>query len=242
LYQLGQLAMRREDPVDALRLFERGLAIAEKVGDHHGLSWFHCGIGSVLRGLDRHREALDHLNEARWQARRTGEKSAETNCLLELGAIFRELRDYETAASQSELALTLAESVPDLAAIARACVSLCEINKDRRRFDDSIRFGHRAVDVLRGSQNLASQAGAAEVLGDALYAAGEQDEAVAVWRRAADLHDYTGATSRATGVHAKVSAVLQAIERTVPLARADSVGHDFVTDPPQWVVPPENVT
>jgi tetratricopeptide (TPR) repeat protein len=233
LYQLGQLAMRREDPVDALRLFERGLAIAEKVGDHHGLSWFHCGIGSVLRGLDRHREALDHLNEARWQARHTGEKSAETNCLLELGAIFRELRDYETAASQCELALTLAESVPDLAAIARACVSLCGINKDRRRFDDSIRFGHRAVEVLRGSQNLASQADAAEVLGDALYAAGERDEAVAVWRRAADLHDYTGATGRATGVHAKVSAVLQAVERTVPLARADSVGHDFVTDPPQ---------
>jgi hypothetical protein len=43
-------------------------------------------------------------------------------------------------------------------------------------------------------------------------------------------------------VHAKINEVFQIAERTVPLARADSVGHDFVTDPPQWVVPPEAVT
>lgn len=242
LHQLGQLAVRRGEPAEALRLFERGLAIAEQAGDHQGLSWFHCSIGGVLRTLDRHREALDHLHEARWQARRTGETSAETNCLLELGSTFRELRDYGTAASHCELALSMAESIPDLAALARTCVALCLINRDRRRFDVSIHFGRRAVDVLRGSQNLASQADAAEVLGDALYSAGEHDEAVVVWRQAADLHDYTGAPARATSVHAKIDEVIQVVERTVPLARADSVGHHFVTDPPQWVVPPETIT
>lgn len=242
LYQLGKLAVRRGEPAEALRLFERGLAIAEEAGDHQGTSWFHCGIGGVLRTIDRHREALDHLHEARWQARRTGEKSAETNCLLELGSISRELRDHEVAASHCELALSMAESVPDLTAVARACVALCQINRDRRRFDVAIRFGRRAVDVLRGSQNLAGQADAAEMLGDALHAGAELDEAVAIWRQAADLHDYTGAPGRATKVHAKIGEAFQLAERTVPLARADSAGHSFVTDPPQWVVPPEAVT
>ncbi|MBB4909763.1 AfsR/SARP family transcriptional regulator [Actinophytocola algeriensis] len=242
LHQLGQLAARQGEPAEALRLFERGLAIAEAVGDHQGVSWFHVAIGGVLRTIDRHREAVEHLHEARWQARRLGEKSAETHCLLELGSISRELCDYEVAAAHCESALSMAESVPDLAAVARACVALCRTNRDRRRFDAAIRFGRRAVEVLRGSQNLAGQADAAEVLGDALHAGGELDQALSIWRQAADLHDYTGAPGRATGVHAKINEAFQVAERTVPLARADSAGHDFVTDPPQWVVPPESVT
>jgi tetratricopeptide (TPR) repeat protein len=164
------------------------------------------------------------------------------SCLVELGSISRELCDYEVAASHCELALSMAESVPDLAAVARACVALCEINRDRRRFATAIRFGRRAVHVLRGSQNLASQAGAAEILGDALHAGGEHHEALAVWRQAADLHEYTGALDRATRVRGRVNEVSRLAERPIPLARADSTDHGFVTDPPQWVVPPESVT
>lgn len=217
LHQLGQLAASRGEQAEALRMFKRGVAVAERIGDHHRVGRFHYGIGRVLCTIDRHHEALDHMHQARWQARRTGDKAAEMGCLLELGSISLELHDFEVAASHCELALSMAEGVADLAAVARACVALCRIAKERRRFGAAIRFGHRAVDVLRGSQNLASQADAAEVLGAALHAGGEHDEAVSVWRRAAELHDHAGAPERAAVVRAGIDGAMQV--PTVPLAR-----------------------
>jgi tetratricopeptide (TPR) repeat protein len=238
LHQLGRLATVRGDSSAALRHFSRGLAIAESIEDFQGVSWFHCGIGRVLRGIDRHDEARTHLHKAEWQATRIGERSAEASCLVELGALFRELGDHATAAGYCERALAISEGIPDLAEVARFCVLLCDINRERRHFDKAVRYGRRAVEVLRGSQNLASQADAAEKLGDALHESGERDEAVLVWRQAADLHEYTGAVGRSTGVHHKLDDVFLGQDRTVPLARGSSTDHRIVTEPPQWVVQP----
>jgi tetratricopeptide (TPR) repeat protein len=238
LHQLGRLATLRGDTAEALRHFNRGLAIAENVEDYQGVSWFHRGIGRVLRGIDRLDEARTHLHKAEWQATRIGERSAQASSLVELGELFRELGDHATAAGYCERALAISESIPDLAEVARFCVLLCEINKERRHFDKAVRYGRRAVEVLRGSQNLASQATAAETLGDALHASGERDEAVLVWRQATHLHEYTGAVGRATRVHHKIDDMFLGQDRTVPLARDDSADHGIVNDPPQWVVQP----
>jgi tetratricopeptide (TPR) repeat protein len=172
-----------------------------------------------------------------WQAQQIGERSAEACCLGELGAVFRQLRDYATAADFCERALAISEGIPDLAEVARFCVLLCEVNKDRRQFDTAVRYGRRAVEVLRGSQNFASQADAVEALGDALHESGEREGAVQSWRQAADLHDYTGAVRRATMAHRKIDQSYLVHDRTVPLARADSPVHGSVNRPPQVAWP-----
>jgi tetratricopeptide (TPR) repeat protein len=242
LHALGRLAAQRGDTVEALDFFNRGLSVAEEIDDRHGISWFHCGIGSVLRTTDRHEEAITHLQQAHWEARRSGERSAESSSLTELGVTFRELGDCSGAAGYCERALMISEAIPDLAVSAQICVSLCEINTERRHFGEAVRYGRRAMDILRGSQNLLNQAGAAEVLGDALYAAGEPEEAAQAWRQAADRYDHNGAVGRAVGVHAKIDNIYLAQERTVPLARGNSATHDIVVDPPQWLSQPAQYT
>jgi tetratricopeptide (TPR) repeat protein len=242
LHALGRLAAEQGDTVEALDFFGRGLAVAEEIDDRHGISWFHCGIGSALRTNNRHDEAVTHLQQAQWEARRSGEKSAESTSLTELGITVRELGDRSGAAGYCERALTISEAIPDLALSAQISVSLCEINTERRHFDEAIRYGRRAMDILRGSQNLLNQASAAEVLGDALYAAGEPEEAAQAWRQAADRYDHAGTVGRATGVHAKIDDLYLAQERTVPLARANSAVHNVVVDPPQWLSQPAHNT
>jgi tetratricopeptide (TPR) repeat protein len=237
LHALGRLATQHGDPIEALRFFNRGLVIAEKIDDRHGMSWFHCGIGRALRTIDRHNEAIVHLQQAGWEARRAREKSAESSSLSELGTTCRELGDYAGAVGHSERALAISEAIPDLAASARICINLCEINTKRRHFEESVRYGRRAVETLRGSQNLLSQARAAEALGDALYAAGEPEEAAQAWHQAADRYEYIGAPGPATRVHAKIDSTYVTQERTVPLARADAT-HRVTVDPPQWLSEP----
>jgi tetratricopeptide (TPR) repeat protein len=146
--------------------------------------------------------------------------------------------DLAAAASHSEQALEISEAIPDLAASARICMTLCEINTNRRHFPRAVWFGRRGVAILRGSQDFASQAAAAEALGDALYAAGEPDEAVTAWRQASDLFDYVGVPGRASRANLKIEEFSLAQTRTLPLARTDSVTPEVVVDPPQWLSQP----
>jgi tetratricopeptide (TPR) repeat protein len=231
LHALGELAAREDDPIEALGFLHRGLAVAERVDDRHGMSRFHCGIGRVLRIIDRQHEAIMHLGRAHWEAQRAGDKPAESSALTELGAAFHELGDRASAVSHYVRALAVWEAVPNLAAATRTCVRLCQLNTERRHFEQAVRYGRRAVELLRGSQNLLSQAQAADALGDALYAAGELAEAAQVWREAADRFDHIGTPGAAIRVHAKIDNTHAAQERTVPFARGDAGTHGVVTDP-----------
>lgn len=238
LLGLGRLAMMRGDTVEALDWLNQGLAIAEEADDGPAVSWFNVTIGGVLRRLDRHDDSMVHLQQARWHAVRAGERSAESHSLLELGMTFQAMGDLSAAASHSEQALEISEAIPDLAASARICMTLCEINTSRRHFERAVWFGRRGVTILRGSQDFASQAAAAEVLGDALYATGEPDEAVTAWRQASDLFDYVGVPERASRANAKIEEFALVQTRTLPLARTDSATPDVVVDPPQWLSQP----
>ena len=239
LHGLGKLAIHKGDSVGALSFYNRGLAAAQRIDDRQGLSWFHIGIGTVFRTIERHPEAITHLQQARWEAQRAGDKSAESQCLAALGGTFMELGDHVSAAGHCEQALAIAEGIPDLTASAQICIELSRINTDRRHFEDAVRYGRRAVETLRGSQNLLNQAHAAEALGDGLFAAGEPEEAARAWRQAADRYEYTGTQSAATRVHTKIDdTYVVRQERTVPLARGSSATHDVIVDPPQWLSQP----
>ncbi|MFI7675753.1 AfsR/SARP family transcriptional regulator [Actinophytocola sp. NPDC049390] len=238
LHQLGRLAMLRGDMVDALDWLNQGLAIAEKADDGPAVSWFNITIGRVLRLLDRHADSMMRLQQARWHAIRAAERSAESHSLQELGLTFQAMGDLSAAAAHSEQALEISEAIPDLAASARICMTLCRINTERRHFAKAVAFGRRGVAILRGSQDFSSQAGAIDALGDALYAAGEPDEAMAAWHRGADLYEYVGASDRSSRTRTKIEESCYAQTRTVPLARTGSVTPDVVVDPPQWLSQP----
>lgn len=243
LHGLGRIAIHNGDSVAALGFFSRGLAVAESIDDQQGVSWFHNGLGRVLRTIDRHTEAITHLRQARLGAQRANDKPAEAMCLAALADTFNELGDHAGAADHCERALAIAEAIPDLAGSADIRITLSRINADRRHFEDAVRHARRAVETLRGSQNLANQARAAEALGDALFVAGEPEEAALAWRQAADRYEYLGSQSAATRLHARIDdTYVVRQERTVPLARGSAPTHDVVVDPPQWLSQPARYT
>lgn len=228
LHHLGRLAMLRGEPTEALTRYERGLDIAERIQDQEALCWLHCRIGHALRTLDRHEQALVHLHDARWLARQIGERSAEATSLADLGAVHRDMGELATAAGHCEQALTIAEETPDLAAAARICVVLCEINSARKQSRIAIRYGLRAVEVCRETQNLADQAHALEVLGGVQHSCGDLVDAELSWRQAADLYEHTGNAAKATSLRAAVAELPALRHDALPTPRRDGVGEDTI--------------
>jgi hypothetical protein len=88
--------------------------------------------------------------------------------------------------------LAIAETVPDLTAAALICVTLSTIGWECRWFDKAVTYSRRGVELLRGTQDLATQAQVVAAHGDALYHSGEPHEAVLMWQKAADLYEHAG--------------------------------------------------
>jgi tetratricopeptide (TPR) repeat protein/DNA-binding SARP family transcriptional activator len=227
--QLGQLAMLRGDRVDAVSLYRRGLAVAEKAEDLAGLCWLHCRIGQVLRVAQRMDDALEHLGEARTVARQASERAAEATSLAEMGAIYRGMGDCAAALAYCEEALAIAETVPDLTAAALICVTLSTIGWESRRFDKAVEYSRRGVELLRGSQDLVAQARVVTAHGDALYHSGEPLEAVLMWQQAADLYDHAGFRVLALRLRSKTET--HRMNSSAPQARAESPAVDIVPPP-----------
>lgn len=219
--QLGQLAMRSGDRTEALTLYRRGLKVAERAEDLAGLCWLHCRIGQALRLAEQVEDALAHLRQARTTARAVGERAAEATSLAEIGAIHRDLGDCSAALAYCEEALAIAETIPDLTAAALICVTLSTIGWEGRWFDKAVAYSKRGVDLLRGSQELTTQAGVVAAHGDALYHSGESHEAVLMWQQASDLYEHAGYRVLAVRLRGKIES--HRIRGTAPPARAESL-------------------
>jgi tetratricopeptide (TPR) repeat protein/DNA-binding SARP family transcriptional activator len=234
LDQMGQLALLRGDSAEALTLYRRALALAERVDDLAGLCWLHCRIGQTLRIAEQVDDALAHLRQARATARRLGERAAEAASLAEIGGIHRDLGDCSAALAYCEEALAIAETVPDLTAAALICVTLSTIGSQSRRFDEAVIYSRRGVELLRGTQDLATQARVVAAHGDALYHSGESHQAVLMWQQAADLYDHAGFPVLAMRLRDKMDDRL--IRGSAPPARTELAVDSSFRDEPGQVV------
>lgn len=227
--QLGQLAISRGERMEALTLYRRGLAVAERAEDLAGLCWLHLRIGQVLRLATQVDDALDHLRHAYTAARQAGERSAEAASLAEIGAIHRDLGDCSAALAYCEEALAIAESVPDLTASALICVTLSTIGWESRWFDKAVAYSRRGVELLRGTQDLATQAQVVAAHGDALHHSGEPHEAELMWQQAAELYEHAGFRVLATRLRSRIES--HRMNGSAPSARTESPAVDAVRSP-----------
>ncbi len=230
LDELGQLAALRGDLGEAIALYRRGIAAAERVEDAGGLAWLHCHLGQALRAADQVDAALTQLRRARMAARQAGDPAAESAGLAELGAVRHDLGDCPGALADCADALALAEEVPDLTSAALICVLLAEITTGCRWFDKAVEHARHGVELLRGTQDLATQARVVEALGDALFHSGEPHEAVVTWQQAADLYDHAGLPGLVFRLRGKMDN--GRIPGSAPLARAESAAPEVIPPGP----------
>jgi tetratricopeptide (TPR) repeat protein/DNA-binding SARP family transcriptional activator len=205
VHQLARLEMARGNPAAAVPLYLRCLDIAQRIDDHEVLSWTHCRLGEALRLVGEHDQALVNLHQARWFAQRVGEQSALARSLAEIGMTYRDQDQHQVAVAHCEQALEIAESIPDLAVSAEVCTALAEIATARGHADTATRYALRAVTECRQSRNVTDEAKALDVLGAALLAGAESQQARDAWQSAAELYDRIGNLRHAALIQAKIA-------------------------------------
>jgi tetratricopeptide (TPR) repeat protein len=228
LGMLGRLEEQRGDLPAALGLFRRSLEIAQQAGDERHVMWTSTRLGGVLRVMEQHDQALLHLHEAQWLAKRVDDPSARATALLAIGLVHRDRGDLPSAAAHCGQALQVAETVPDLLVIAQASTALAEINSSRD-VDAAVAFAQRAVALSRQVGNMAWEAHANDVYGDVWHANGGLVEAVAAWRQSVALYEQLGAPAKVAFVQAKLARVPDDSVQ-LPEARPDSPSPSTMDD------------
>ncbi len=118
---LGNLHHLRHEYAESLKYYERALAIAQRIQDFQSLAGIETNIGGILNNLDRPEEAVSHLKVVVDLIGSMGSKGAYEqyflcSAKLELGDVYRRLRDYDAAATALREAWELAEAHESLAA------------------------------------------------------------------------------------------------------------------------------
>jgi tetratricopeptide (TPR) repeat protein len=222
LHQLARLALQRGDPGAAVRTYRRCLEVNQSLGDIEGLSWTNCRIGSALRILDQYDDALQHLHEGRFHAQQSGDDAALASCLAEMGAVYRDRGDYDTAARYCEQALQTVEAMPvaELAIETEVCLVLAEVNTARGNYRAAMDDLDRVDDVIGRTHSVADEAHACDLRAEIHFKGGEVDESARFWRRAAELYGHVGNPLRAAAVERKLDQ-LPSESQPVPEARTD---------------------
>jgi tetratricopeptide (TPR) repeat protein len=221
LHQLGRLQMLCGDIAAAVTLFRRCLAVNQRLNDRQGLSWTHCRLGEALRKLDRHDEALLHLQQAQFHAQQNEDTAAHATALAEIGSVYRDRGDHRGAAAHCEEALKIVDSAPiaDLAITIHGCRALAEIWGKLKEYDKAIEYASRAVDIGRATRHVAAECRSLDVLGEIYHDSGELQLAAEAWQQASVLYDKLGNLTRATTLRISIRRI-QARHPDVPQARS----------------------
>jgi tetratricopeptide (TPR) repeat protein/DNA-binding SARP family transcriptional activator len=204
LFHLGRLELMRGDPGAAVEFLQRCLGISQRIQDSEAQCWTHCSLAEALRTLKRHEQALTHLRQGQFHARRIGDMSAYATSMVEMGLVYRDRGEHVPAVARCEQALEVVETmpIPDLAIETSACIALAEIHNELANVEAATRWILRGLQLTRRTHNVAEEAHAQDVYGDIQFTSGDPD-AVATWRHAADLYMRLGNAGHATAIRNK---------------------------------------
>ncbi|CAH3015654.1 unnamed protein product [Porites evermanni] len=113
--------------VKAKEHLEKGLAIAEKIGDRETEAKCYASLGHIFASLSEYVKAKEHYEKGLAIAEKIGDRETEAKCYLNLGHIFASLSEYVKAKEHTEKGLAIAEKIGDRGTEAKCYVNLGKI-------------------------------------------------------------------------------------------------------------------
>jgi tetratricopeptide (TPR) repeat protein len=123
--------------------------VLEEMDDLRGLTTALRVLGGVHAGLGDLDEATEVLRRGHALAERIGAIEEQAGCLVNLGLVEQERKDYDRAIAHDLRAAELLESIGHMTGLAGCLANLAEKTMEADRFDDALVYGDRAVDVAR---------------------------------------------------------------------------------------------
>jgi CHAT domain-containing protein/Tfp pilus assembly protein PilF len=194
-------AFYQESPQRALSLYEVSVQIATKLHDPKLLAKTHYNLARTFSGLNQPDKAVESYERSRKYFEQAGLKRDLIYVLADLGAIFFNKEDYQSAQTYSEQSLLIADSAksidvpagsyPDDFGRARALQTLAEIDVRNGRQERAIERLQRSLELFQELNGQDSNyayyvAGVFAALGRVYPEIGDYDRALYYLKKASD--------------------------------------------------------
>ena len=180
----------RDDPIAQARLFHRHVAVA--VGSE--------ALSAAVRWVNRGFVCLDPLTTSEaivWRARLRSD----------LGGVRNRQGKWREAIAACRQAIAEAESVHELAALAKACYALDWALVESGRLDEA-NYSWRALEIYQQLGDLEQESKVLNNLGGLAYFDGRWDDAIELYRRAGSASDRAGQPLAAAYADGNVGEIL----------------------------------
>jgi tetratricopeptide (TPR) repeat protein len=152
--QIGQIYYDRSQLPDALKAFQKALALVEDLpgGDSRLVARCLHNIGSVLSDQGRHRDALKFLTRAIGMVEKQGAETADlAEVLNTLAGVYHVLADYDTALKTYQRALDIRKKVfgPEHPAVAKTLDNLGDVHFSLGAYGEALRHYRRARAIFQ---------------------------------------------------------------------------------------------
>ena len=152
---LGRYYRERGDTAKEIELYTAALPALEASGDREGLLALRVNISSPLAALDRHDEALQHLELALEDALSIWGADHLRTATVQgaLGLLYDDLERYDDAERMTVRAMETRRQLlgPEDPWVGRMLVRLGNLARDRERFDDALAYFDQAVSATETS-------------------------------------------------------------------------------------------
>jgi len=189
LWEAGSKATEAKRYPDAIRLFERSLALC---GNDVDCRWANLnGLGVVYDALDQNERARNYYEQTLQLSRQRNNPEDLANDLVNLGALlYKGLEQHQKALPLLEESLKLYRQIRKESEVALLLFHLGSVKTTLGRYPEAIRDLQESLAINRRLKNDAGTSNALATLGQAYnmsgnysQAAGPYDEAIAIQRR-----------------------------------------------------------
>ncbi|HLP28214.1 MAG TPA: adenylate/guanylate cyclase domain-containing protein [Candidatus Didemnitutus sp.] len=189
---LGILHNILGDYEEALRCFNRSLALFEELGDHKYAGKVTMGIGLVHHHAGNRERALEYYHRSLAVHETLGDRSGAVNVLGNIGALHSDWSNYPEALECYNRALAVLHELHDTPRIALVLGNLGNVYRATGNYPEALQYLHRALAHYQERGDRIGSAGVICSLGKVYRATGNYSEALDHYHQALAIHEELG--------------------------------------------------
>jgi len=192
LHQLGILFQGFGNYDEALKYYQKSLAIEEKLGNKKGVALSLWGIGNVYLDKGDYDNALEQYQKALKTFEKIDDIKNVAGCLHQVGRIYQERGDYAAALDQYQKSLEIKEKIGDIAGVAKSLHQVGRIYQDRGDYEAALEQYQKSLEIEEKLGNKKGVAQSLHQVGIIYQLKGEYDAALEQYQKSLEIKEKIG--------------------------------------------------
>ncbi len=188
LFQEGLLAYRNFQYQKAIRLWERGLNLAEKNENKEAIGGFLTNIGVVYNIQGQYNEALIFHKKALIIHRELGNLEREGDSLSNIGNVYIMIGQYNDAHIYFNQALPIHIKTDNLNGVSHDLIGIGQVLAKLKHYDEALSYYNKSLSIRTQIDDKKGMGDVLTVIGKVYFEMGDHDKAISISENAQNLY------------------------------------------------------